>query len=298
MLGGRHGAGHPRLDVRPDATPAIVADPRDDVARATEHSWWTLRWNGWAPWSLDPMLLVLAAYAVVVDVVSAWTDVSLGTLGRVPVSPALPLAVLVAVHLGLRALGWSKAGWRAWREYGIAVGAIFAVGVTTYSLDVGGLAEALGLVVAAFSEELVYRVALLVLVGAAVARVLGRDWRCPTRWGTAPGVVALGVGALAFTALPGHVAQIEGPMTMLAFASLALVLGWVVLRTGVVWPAVVAHCVLNLATITALVVDVPAGLAAALAAATLLALIAAGDVAGRRSGRLRPVPNVIDLTAL
>lgn len=298
MLGGRQDAGRPRLDVEPDPTPVIVADTRDDVARATEHVWWTLRWNGWAPWSLDPLLLVIAAFAVVVDIVSAWTDVSLGTLGRVPVSPALPLAVLVAVHLGLPALGWSRAGWRAWREYGLVVGTVLTVAVTTYSLDIGGLPEALGLVVAAFSEELVYRVALLVLVGAAVARVLGRDWRSPTRWGTAPGVVALGVGAVTFTALPGHVAQIEGPTTMLAFGSLALVLGWVVLRTGVVWPAVVAHCVLNLATISVLAVDVPAGLAGVLAAATLLALVAAGDVAGRRSGRLRPVPNVIDLTAL
>ena len=80
------------------------------------------------------------------------------------------------------------------------------------------------------------------------------------------------------------------------FASLAIVLGWVVLRTGALWPAIAAHAVLNLATITVFSVGAPAGLRLGLAGATLVALVVAADVAGDRSGRLRPVPSAIDLT--
>jgi hypothetical protein len=76
------------------------------------------------------------------------------------------------------------------------------------------------------------------------------------------------------------------------------VLGWVVLRTGALWPAIIAHCLLNLATMTVVGFGAPLALSAALAASTLVALVAAADVAGRRDGRFRPVPSVIDLTAL
>jgi membrane protease YdiL (CAAX protease family) len=90
----------------------------------------------------------------------------------------------------------------------------------------------------------------------------------------------------------------HGVTTALPFASLAIVLGWVVLRTGAVWTTVVAHSLLNLATMTVLADGAPVALSAALAAATLVALVAAADLAGRRDGRLRPVPSVIDLTTL
>jgi hypothetical protein len=49
---------------------------------------------------------------------------------------------------------------------------------------------------------------------------------------------------------------------------------------------------------TVLADGAPVALSAALAAATLVALVAAADLAGRRDGRLRPVPSVIDLTTL
>jgi membrane protease YdiL (CAAX protease family) len=271
---------------------------RSEVEQATDAAWWARRWYGWADWRLTPGIVALAALTLAVDVLTAWVDVDLGHVGRIPVSPALPLALLLAIRLGLPALGVSRAAWHRWREFGVAAAVTLTVCVAAHALGVSGIGEALGLVVAALGEELVYRLAALIVIGAVAAALAGRDWRHPARWGTGPGVVALVVAACSFSVLPGHVAQMAGVLTVVPFASLALVLGWVVLRTGALWPTVAAHAVLNLVTIGVLVTDGSALLRLGVGGAALLGLVAAADVAGRRSGRLRPVPSVIDLTAV
>lgn len=271
-------------------------DGRVEVARATEAASWARRWRGWAEWHLTAGIVALAAVAVVLDVASTWADITLGHLGRIPISPALPLALLLALRIGLPALGASRAGWDRWREYGTLVVAILGAAVVLYAIDIGGAVEAGGLLVAALGEELVYRLAALVLVGAAVAAVAGRDWRDPARWGTAPGVVALLVAAFAFSLLPGHLAQTSGVAPIVPFVSLALVLGWVMLRTGALWPTVAAHAILNLVTISVLVSGAAGVLRLGVGGVTLVGLIIGADLAGRRAGRLRLVPSVIDLT--
>ena len=90
----------------------------------------------------------------------------------------------------------------------------------------------------------------------------------------------------------------QGLESVPPFASLALLLGWVVLRSGVVWPAIAAHALLNVSTITVDATEAPGALRLSLAAVTLCAVVVGADVAGRRTGRLRPVPSVIDLTAV
>jgi membrane protease YdiL (CAAX protease family) len=287
MLGGTA-----RLAGRQDAPPRAVS-----AELATERAWWAWRWRGWAPWRLDAAVLVVAALTIVVDVASAWLDLSIGHLGRVPLSPALPLAVLLAARIGASALGCTRSGMRAWRELAVGLGALLATSVVVYSVDLGQPGEAAGLVIGAVGEELVYRLAVLVLVGALAARCAGRDWRRMDRWGNGTGTAALLGGAVVFSALPGHVVQMRGPASIVSFASLAVVLGWVVLRTGAIWPAIVAHAVLNLTTITVFTIDAPSGLRLGLVAGTLIALVVGADVAGRRTGRLRPVPSLIDLTA-
>ena len=142
-----------------------------EVARATGASRWAWEWRGWAPWRLDSTILFLAALTVLVDVASAWADVSIGRLGRVPISPALPIAVVLAARIGLGALGFSRAGVRAWREYAVGVGLVLGIAIVGYVSDVAGIGEAIGLVGAAAGEELVYRLAVLVVVGALAARV-------------------------------------------------------------------------------------------------------------------------------
>jgi hypothetical protein len=87
-------------------------------------------------------------------------------------------------------------------------------------------------------------------------------------------------------------------MTSVSFASLGLVLGYTVLRTGAVWPAVMVHALLNLTTITAWDHQGLAGLRLGIAGAALVALVAAADLAGRRLGLRVRVPTVIDLHAV
>jgi membrane protease YdiL (CAAX protease family) len=278
--------------------PRAATARRDERARATASAWWAWRWRGWAGWHLDTTVVVLAAVTVAVDVITAWTGTTLGTLGRVPMSPALPLAVLLGARLGAAALGCTRASLRAWGEVTVGLGAVLLASVVAYSLDAGGPSEAGGLVVAAAGEELVYRLAVLIVAGALAARIIGRDWRNVEAWGSGPGLAALLCGAAVFSLLPGHVSQVQGPASALPFASLALVLGWVVLRTGALAPVVAAHAVLNLATITLIADAMPGGLRLGLAGATLVAVVVGADVAGRRMHRLRPVPSVIDLTAV
>jgi hypothetical protein len=273
----------------------VVARPSDAEA-ATEGARWVTRWRGWADWPLSLPLLALAAITVALDVTTAWTGTALGSLGRIATSPALPLALLLAVWVGLGRVGFSRDRVRAWREFALAVGVVLGLATVGYAVAFGRPAEAVGLVVAALGEELVYRFAAVIVFGALAARLLGRPWRNPRDWGTAPGLLGLLAAGALFSGLPGHVVQVNGPSTSVAFASLALLLGYTVLRTGTVWPAVLAHALLNLTTIATWQTSGPQGLRLALAATTLVALVAGADVAGRRLGLRRRVPTVIDLS--
>ncbi|MET0628661.1 MAG: CPBP family intramembrane glutamic endopeptidase [Acidimicrobiia bacterium] len=249
------------------------------------------RWCRWTRWPLTPLILSLAAVTVVVDVATAWADVSLGSLGDVPVSPALPLGIALAVLIGLRRLGLDRANLEAWREFLIIGGAAMLFGVYQYAQHPDGLGDALGLVVGALGEELVYRLAVLVIVGAGAARLLGRNWRNSEDWGAVAGVTALLAAGLVFTLLPGHVAQMSDTLHALPFACLGLILGYAVLRTGALFPAAVVHALLNLTTIAALDGNVAIGWRSALSAVALIALVLATIVAGMRLGILRRVPS-------
>jgi len=282
--------------VQTDRLMVPVVAQQSDAEAATDGARWVTRWRGWADWPLSLPLLALAAFAVALDVTTAWTGTALGSLGRIATSPALPLALLLAAWVGAGRVGLSRERVRAWREYALAVGVVLALATVGYAVAFGRPAEAIGLVVAALGEELVYRFAAVIVFGALAARLLGRPWRNPRDWGTAPGLLGLAAAAVLFSALPGHVVQVTGPSTSVAFASLALVLGYTVLRTGTVWPAVMAHALLNLTAIATWQTAGPQGLRVALAATVLVSLVAAADVAGRRLGLRRRVPTVIDLS--
>lgn len=273
--------------------------PRDvDVHELTLEARWAARWQGWADWPLTAPIVALAGLAVALDVAAAWTGTTFGSVGPVEVSPALPLAAALVASLGVARLGASRRSLLAWRELAVGLGAVVALATLGYALLLARPAEAAGLLVAALGEELVYRLAAVLVVGALCARLLRRDWRTPRAWGAAPGLVALGVGALLFSVLPGHVVQMTNLARTVPFASLALLLGYTVLRTGAVWPAVLVHALLNLTTMAAWRGASPAGVRLAIAATALGALVAAADIAGRRLGVRRRVPSVIDLSGL
>ena len=250
------------------------------------------KWLRWTRWPLNRAIVTVAAATVVFDIVTAWRGVELGHLGFVPISPTLPLEVVLVVLLGWRRLGLDRTNLVAWHEF-LGVGtAAMLFGVIQYSRHIGGFAEAMGLVLAALDEEIVYRLAVLILVGAIVAKLSGRNWRNAEDWGAGPGLAAIVASGFVFTVLPGHLAQISDTLHALPFACLGMVLGYAMLRTGALLPAVVVHALLNLATIATFEGDMDPAVRSVLSAALLLSLVLGTIVAGRRLGIFRQVPVV------
>jgi hypothetical protein len=285
---------HETAPVTPDA-PQMAADVGLSEIADGAGERWNWRWRSWTRWPLSLPIVGLAFVTVVVDVGTAWANISLGSLGRVPVSPALPLGILLAVMVGLRRLGLDPANRRAWREFLVVSSVALVYAGWSYAVKIGGPAESVGLVLAALGEELVYRLAVLIVVGVVVAAALRRPWRNAEDWGAVPGIAALLAGGLVFTLLPGHIAQMSGALTALPFASLGVVLGYAVLRTGALLPAAVVHAFLNIATIAVIVGDVSIGMRTTFAFVALVALVSGTTVAGMRLGILRRAPISLDL---
>jgi membrane protease YdiL (CAAX protease family) len=255
------------------------------------------RWCRWTRWPLTGAIVAVAALTVGFDVVTAWLGFNFGYLGRIPISPTLPIELVLVVMVGWRRLGLDRTNLAAWREFLAISGAALFFGVTEYSKHIGGFAEAFGLVLAALDEEIVYRLAVLILVGAFAAKVIGRNWRNAEDWGVGPGLVAILASGVVFTVLPGHVAQMSDTLHALPFVCLGMVLGYAMLRTGALLPAVVVHALLNLATIAAFSGDISVAVRTALAATALIALVLGTVVAGRRLGIFRQVPVVEPVAA-
>jgi hypothetical protein len=285
---------HRGSPVVPDSHEAALDGGPYDLANHVGERWhW--RWRSWTRWPLSLPIVALAFVTVVVDIATAWANVSLGTMGRVPITPALPLGILLAAVVGLRRLGLDPANRWAWREFLVVSSVALVYAMWSYAVHIGGTAESVGLVLAALGEELVYRLAVLIVVGVVVAAVMRRPWRNAEDWGAVPGIVALLAGGVVFTLLPGHVAQMNGALTALPFASLGIVLGYAVLRTGALLPAAVVHSFLNIATIAVIVGDVSIEMRTAFAGVALIALVSGTIVAGLRLGILRRAPTALDL---
>lgn len=246
-------------------------------------------WVRWTRWHLTPLIVAVAALVIGLDVVTAWQDVSIGYLGRVGMSPALPVGIVLACMVGLRRLGLDRANLMAWREFLGVGGAVLLYGIFQYSERIGGFQEAIGLVLGALDEELVYRLAVLIVVGATCAAVLRRNWRNPEDWGLGPGLIAMLASGVVFMLLPGHVAQMSSTTRALPFVALGIILAYAVLRTGALLPAVVVHALLNLATIAALTDNVENIWRVLFAATVLVTLVLATIVAGVRLGILKRV---------
>ncbi len=247
-------------------------------------------WQRWTRWPLDGWIVTIAAGVLALDIVTAWRYVSLGHLGRIPVSPALPFGLVLAGLVGWRRLGLDRRNLLAWREFLAVTGSVLVIGSIAYASESGTTGEVLGLILGALDEELVYRLAALIVIGAATAALMGRNWRNTEDWGFGPGVIALFGSGLVFALLPGHVEQMHDALGWVPFLSLGVVIGYAVLRTGALFPVVVVHASLNMVTIMAFVDGVPPVWRASFAAAALVALIAGTVVAGIRVGMLRPMP--------
>ncbi len=256
------------------------------------------RWVGWVSWKLTPTIVALAAVTLVVDAASAWLGRPLGYLGPAALSPALVLAVGLVLLVGPRAFGVSRASILGSREFLATTAVAFVLGTQYYTAFIGPWSHVAGLVVAGVGEELVYRAAAVIVFGTIFARLLGRDWRDTAAWGTGPVLAAIAASAVVFSALPGHVDQMVGPMEVVPFASLAFVLGYVLMRTGSVVVISITHVLVDLAAMSYLRGAVGNGGRMLFAGALLVSLIPTTVLAGRRSGLLRRVPTVIDLRVI
>jgi hypothetical protein len=237
----------------------------------------------------------LATIVVVVDVASAWWGAPTWAIGRVVVSPALPFAIVLVAAVGVARVGGDRALLAAWREFLIGAGAALAVASLAWARPLGGSERIVGVLIGATTEEVVYRLAAIVVIGAGCARLLGRDWRDTAKWGGTPIAAALAGAAVLFSVLPGHVEQMTGASSIASFASLALLLGYAVVRTGSLLPGVLAHVALDVLTLAFLAGEIDGSVRAASAATLLTALILGVMVAGRRLGLRRRVPAEIDL---
>ncbi len=258
-------------------------------------SGWDWRWVGWASWRLSPLVLWICGIAVALDVASSWWERPVWYLGRILMSPAIPLGMLLVALVGPRSLGFSRRSLAAWREFLLLGGSIAVVWVIAYPQSVADFHDVEGVVVAVAGEELVYRFAAVLLLGALCARVAGRNWRDTASWGTGPAVGGLVGAGVVFSLLPGHVDQMTGATNIFPFVSLAVLLGYVALRSGSILPGFLVHLMIDLAALAFFAGDLTGTMRVFIDLGALIALVLGLMVAGRRLGLRRLAPAVIDL---
>jgi hypothetical protein len=268
------------------------AAERADHGRAEGWAW---RWTGWASWPISPAVLWVCAVAVVLDVTTSWWGQPEWYLGRISMSPALPLGALLVVLIGPRNLGFSRRSFAAWREFLTIGGPLLLVWCISYPQSVAEFRDVEGIVVAVAGEELIYRLAGVVLIGAACARLAGHNWRDTADWGTGPAIGGLVGAGLVFSSLPGHVDQMNGAANVLPFLSLAVLLGYSALRSGSIIPGFLVHLTIDLAAFAYFAGALPNTLRVVVDVGALVGLELGLMLAGRRLGLRRRTPRVIDL---
>jgi hypothetical protein len=260
-------------------------------------SGWAWRWTGWASWPISAAVLWICAVAVVIDVGTSWWGHPAWYLGRISMSPALPLGVALVALIGPRNLGFSRRSLAAWREFLMLGGPIVLVWCISFPQSVAAWRDVEGVVIAVAGEELVYRLAAVILVGAACARLAGRNWRDTAEWGTGPAIGGLVGAGLVFSSLPGHVEQMTGATNVLPFLSLAVLLGYVALRSGSLIPGFLVHLTIDLAALAYFAGELPSLLRVLIDLGALVGVVLGLMLAGRRLGLRRRTPRVIDLRA-
>lgn len=281
--------------VRTDQQPGVEQPGVQQDPEQVRASGWAWRWTGWASWPISPAVLWVCAIAVIVDVATSWLGQPQWYLGRVTMSPALILAVLLVALIGPRHLGFSRRSLSAWREFLIIGIPTLVVWCISYPQSVAEFRDVEGIVVAVAGEELVYRLAAVILIGAMCARIAGRNWRDTAQWGTGPAIGGLVGAGLVFSSLPGHVQQMTGAANVLPFLSLAVLLGYVALRSGSILPGFLVHLTIDLAALAFFAGALPNSLRLAVDIGSLIGLELGLMLAGRRLGLRRRAPRVIDL---
>ena len=184
-------------------------------------------------------VLTLAAVTMAVEVASLADLIPGIVIGRFRISPSVIPALVLAVVCGDRLLGRSR-GRHAATAFWVLTTAAFVTAVFAY-LRVDRPLDVPALVLAAFTEEMVYRLAIPAAVALGLRTGLVPD--VPAR------ITAFVVAGVWFAFLPGHRAQIGTPAEAVPFLAFALLSALLVYRSGSVLPMALVHASSNLLTL-------------------------------------------------
>lgn len=235
-----------------------------------------------------PAVIGLSLLTAVVEVAALAGAMPGIDIGRIRLSASVVPAAVLAVVCGGRLFGAARTRWAAIAFWSIAGAATFVTALAYLRTE--HAADVVGLALAAFDEELVYRLAV-----PAVVAVLLRTVRVPSASARITGLVA---GGAWFVLLPGHRGQMTSPAAMLPFVAFAALSALLVYRSGSVLAVVAAHTTSNLLTILVWSQSVDQGARSAVLGSVLVLLVFAygatrryvttddGAVIDLRSGRV------------
>jgi len=247
-----------------------------------------VQWSGWTDLRCPPIAVPLAAVVVITAAVAVWSGLVHRPFGGPGFTLALPAAVILATFVGWNQLGFASTDLRAWRETLLVIGALLMIVGMMFVERVGSPAEVLAYAIGSVEEELVFRLAAPLATGGFAAWVLGRPVTDLRAWGNVPCTVAVVTSAVVFTCMPGHLAQVAGPLQLVPFLAIAMLLTYIVLRTGALLPGIAVHALLNLATVAHLDGAIPYPAWVVIVAVGLGAYAMGAERAGRRLGLLAP----------
>lgn len=198
-------------------------------------------------------VLYMAAFTMVVEIIGLLDLLPAPKIGAL----MLPVSVIPALGLGVacgdRLVGRSSSSRRA-AIYWVVVLVVLS-GLAVEYVRTGQFGVWVSLVLAAFGEEMVYRLAIPAVLATAF-----RWTGVRATWARIAGFVAAGVW---FVALPGHEMQMTDIATVVpfvafvAFVAFATLSAILVYRSGSILPMAAAHAITNLVTVLVWSSDAP-----------------------------------------
>lgn len=184
------------------------------------------------------LVLVLAAFTMVIEVAVLAGLVPMITIGGLRLSASLVPALVLGIACGARLLGRSSLRYSAagfWAAVGLLLLALCAM-----LAEQGRLTLVPTLLLAALNEELVYRLAIpaVVAAGLGATGVGARSAR----------IGGLVVGAAWFCLLPGHTQQVSSLTGLVPYIGFAALTAIIVYRSGSILPVAVVHGAANIFT--------------------------------------------------
>ena len=186
-------------------------------------------------------VLYIAAFTVVVEILGLLHLLPAPRIGAL----LLPMSVIPAMALGVacgdRLVGRSTSARRAAIYWTVVL--VILTGLAVEYVRTGQFDLWVSLVLAAFGEEMIYRLAIPAILAAAF-----RWGGVRSSWARIAGFVAAGVW---FVALPGHEMQMTDISTVIPFVAFATLSAVLVYRSGSILPMAAAHAITNLVTVLA-----------------------------------------------